>query len=136
LASGEGPQGPYLVMPYLAGGTLRERLRAGPLSIHEATRVVRSLADAMGRAHGRGIVHRDLKPENVLFTIGGSPLIADLGLAKHLSTAKEAGLTLSVSGEFRGTAGYMAPEQMRNAKAAGPPADVWALGAVLYECLA
>src|SRR5205814_777632 len=87
-----------------------------------------------GRAHRLGLVHRDLKPENVLFGVDGEPLVADLGLAKHFDAARSA--ALSETGQFRGTAGYMAPEQMRDSKGVGPPADVFALGAVLHECLA
>src|SRR5205823_14403989 len=88
-----------------------------------------------GGAHARGVVHRDLKPENVLFAADGRPLVADLGLAKHFHRV-ESSISLSLSGAARGTAGYMAPEQMEDAKAVGPPADVFALGAILYECLA
>ncbi len=129
----------YLVMPVVEGGTLRQMLERGALGIPEALALGRTLAEAMGRAHERGVVHRDLKPENVLFAAGGQPLIADLGLAKHFDR-KAPGASQSVSlsshGELRGTVGYMAPEQIRDAASAGPAADVFALGAILYECLA
>ncbi|MEZ0229390.1 MAG: serine/threonine-protein kinase, partial [Planctomycetota bacterium] len=125
LGSGDSPQGPFLVMPFIAGGTLRKRLEAGPLDVEDTIEIARTLAGALKRAHVAGIVHRDLKPENVLFTSGGRPLIADLGLAKHFegvdgggSTARS--LTLSKGGELRGTAGYMPVEQMRDAKTVGP----------------
>lgn len=134
LAAGEAPGGPWIAMPFLPGGTLRDRLRRGPLPVAEAVDLARRLAEALGRAHARGIVHRDLKPENVLFTADGVPLVADLGLAKR--EGAPSGMSLSVTGEFRGTAGYMAPEQMKDAKTAGPAADVFSLGAILYECLA
>jgi serine/threonine-protein kinase len=139
LASGTTPEGPYLVMPLVAGGTLRERLAAGPLGIDETIELGRTLAAALGAAHARGIVHRDMKPENVLFTAGRRPLIADLGLAKHFdrgAPGASQSASLSASGVLRGTAGYMAPEQMRDAKRVGPEADVFALGAILHECLA
>ena len=121
LASGDSTAGRYFVMPYLAGGTLRDRLDRGPLGVSESVALGIALARALGRAHARGIVHRDLKPENVLFTGPespgttpvpgeslalqrelGRPLIADLGLAKQL--AGEAGvsghsLSLSKTGE-------------------------------------
>jgi WD40 repeat protein len=137
--SGTSPEGPYLVMPLLTGGTLRARLARGPLSIDETVALTSALARALGRAHERGIVHRDLKPENVLFSAAGTPLIADLGLAKHFSQdspGASQSVQLSVAGTFRGTAGYMPPEQMRDARDSGPPVDVFALGAILHECLA
>ncbi|HZU97088.1 MAG TPA: serine/threonine-protein kinase, partial [Planctomycetota bacterium] len=90
-------------------------------------------------AHAKGIVHRDLKPENVLFDAEERPLVADLGLAKHFDEPGEAsrrGLSLSQQGAFRGTAGYAPPEQASDAKSAGPASDVFALGAILHECLA
>ena len=138
LDVGEGPQGPFLVMPLLRGGTLRERLARGPLEVEEALELVRGLARALANAHGNGIVHRDVKPDNVLFDGEGRALLSDLGLAKHfrqdVSGASQS-VALSRSGVMRGTAGYMAPEQLRDASGVGPQADVFALGAVLYECL-
>jgi tetratricopeptide (TPR) repeat protein len=142
---GDSPDGPYLVMPLVEGGTLRDRIEKGPLGIDETIALGQKLARALGKAHERGIVHRDLKPENVLFTFRGGesdrdahPLIADLGLAKHFDpTAVGASRTadLSREGSFRGTLGYAPAELMRDAMSAGPPADVFALGAVLQECL-
>ena len=156
LDSGDSEEGPFVVMPLLGGGTLRPRLERGLFSIEGTIALGVTLARALGQAHARGVVHRDLKPENILYEStrsaahgwsesaaaqGGSdrPLIADLGLAKHFD--KEApgasrSVELSKTGELRGTAGYMAPEQLDDAKNAGPPADVFALGAILYECLA
>jgi serine/threonine-protein kinase len=83
IDAGETPEGPFLVMPLVPGGTLRQRLEGGALSIGFTGALGASLARALGIAHARGIVHRDLKPENVLFTADRRPLIADLGLAKH-----------------------------------------------------
>ncbi|MEZ0229960.1 MAG: serine/threonine-protein kinase, partial [Planctomycetota bacterium] len=138
LDSGMEGDRPFVVMPFVAGGTLRARLEAGALPVAESVALVRTLAAALGRAHERGIVHRDLKPENILFTASGQPLVADLGLAKHFTKedAAPGAVSFSRTGELRGTAGYMAPEQMADAKNVGPAADVFALGAVLYECLA
>jgi tetratricopeptide (TPR) repeat protein len=139
LDAGATKHGPYLVMPFVAGGTLRARLAAGPLAVAEAVALVRKLALALGAAHARGIVHRDMKPENVLFTADGRPLIADLGLAKHFDRDKlgaSRSVSLSRPGELRGTAGYMPIEQMQSAKEALPTVDVFALGAILHECLA
>ncbi|HZV03268.1 MAG TPA: serine/threonine-protein kinase [Planctomycetota bacterium] len=132
------PQGCVIVMPFIAGGTLREKLRRGPLEIAETVALGKELGRALGEAHARGIVHRDLKPENVLFTGDGRPLIADLGLAKHfMKDAPGAALSLSLTlgGELKGTIGYAAPEQLSDAKEARPPADVFGLGAILHECL-
>jgi tetratricopeptide (TPR) repeat protein len=138
LDFGEAREGPYLVMPFVTGGTLRQRLARGPLPAGEAADLVATLARTVGRAHELGIVHRDLKPENVLFTAAGAPLVADLGLAKHWSPdARGASQSVSLSraGELRGTAGYMAPEQASAATEILPAADVFALGAILHECL-
>ncbi len=137
LDAGETPAGPYLVMPLLEGGTLRGQL-GSPWPTERAVAVGRFLAAALGRAHVQGIVHRDLKPENVLLDARGAFFVADLGLAKHWdreSPAAANSVSLSRGGEMRGTAGYMAPEQMRDAKGVGPAADVFAIGAILYEGL-
>jgi hypothetical protein len=139
LDTGEAPEGLYLVMPLLPGGSLRARIEAGPLSIVDAVALTRTIAAAVGRAHAQGIVHRDLKPENVLFTADEKPLVSDLGLAKHFRhdvSGASLSVALSKTGEMRGTAGYMAPEQIADAAKVGPPADVFALGAILYELLA
>ncbi|MBI3724794.1 tetratricopeptide repeat protein, partial [bacterium] len=139
LDAGESENGPYLIMPFIGGGTLRERLKRGPLPVAETVALGKALASACGRAHELGIVHRDLKPENVLFQEDGRPLIADLGLAKHFREdvpGASQSVSLTHLGEIRGTAGYMAPEQMASAKSVGARADVFALGAILYECLA
>jgi serine/threonine-protein kinase len=136
LDAGEVPEGLYLVMPLLTGGSLRSRIEAGQMPIADGVGLARALAAAVGRAHAQGIVHRDLKPENVLFTADGRPLVADLGLAKHFRhdvSGASLSVALSKTGEMRGTAGYMAPEQIGDAAKAGPPADVFALGAILYE---
>jgi tetratricopeptide (TPR) repeat protein len=138
LDAGTSAEGAWLLMPFVPGGTLRKRLEAGPLGVAETVAVGAELARALGAAHARGIVHRDVKPENVLFTASGRPLLADLGLAKHFDSLAAGGsksVILTERGAFKGTAGYLAPEQIVDAAKAGPPADVFALGAVLHECL-
>jgi tetratricopeptide (TPR) repeat protein len=138
LDSGSHDAGAFLVMPFVPGGTLRARLARGALDVDDVVELGRALAAALGNAHSKGIVHRDVKPENVLFTADGKPLLADLGLAKHFdpdASGASQSVSLSRDGALIGTAGYMAPEQMGNAKTVGPAADVFSLGAVLYECL-
>src|SRR5271156_2050882 len=101
LEAGTTNDGPYLVMALLPGGTLRDRLERGPLSIEETL--------TLGRAHARGIVHRDVKPENVLFTADGRALLADLGLAKHFDPSARGAsqsVSLSADGVHKGTVGY------------------------------
>jgi tetratricopeptide (TPR) repeat protein len=129
----------YIVMPFLAGGTLRGRLHQGPLPPEEALPLVARLARAIGKAHERGIIHRDLKPENVLFDEKGTPLVADLGLAKHFRRevlGASQSRSLSATGSIVGTPGYMAPEQIEDSSKVGPASDVFALGVILHECVA
>jgi serine/threonine protein kinase len=135
LDAGVCDEGPFLVMPYLRRGTLRERL-GHAWTVGETLTLGRALARALVRAHAHGIVHRDLKPENILFTDDGRPLIADLGLAKHFKQdGGRSTVALTQIGHMVGTAGYMAPEQVTDSKGAGPAADVFALGLILHECL-
>jgi serine/threonine-protein kinase len=123
----------YYTMEYLEGGTLAQRLQAGPVPAAQAARLVATLACAVEHAHRRQVVHRDLKPSNVLFAADGTVKLADFGLAKMLD---ETGLALTQTQAALGTAGYMAPEQAAgHAREATPAMDVWALGAILYECL-
>jgi WD40 repeat protein/predicted Ser/Thr protein kinase len=144
---GERGGRPFFSLEHVEGGSLARRLAGTPLPAFQAARLVELLARAVHAAHQRGIVHRDLKPANVLlapsdrFTallLGGpgdglfEPKVADFGLAKQLDEAEghtEAGAIL-------GTPSYMAPEQADGlAREVGPGADVYALGAILYECL-
>jgi eukaryotic-like serine/threonine-protein kinase len=120
---------PYLAMEHVAGGSLADSKR--PIDPPVAARLVESLARAVQSAHGHGIVHRDLKPANVLLDDAQSPKITDFGLAKLLD--QQTGLTRT--GIVAGTPGYMSPEQASGSGAIGPAADIFALGAILYDLL-
>jgi serine/threonine protein kinase/WD40 repeat protein len=149
---GEQDGNPYLVIEYIEGGSLGDRLRGKPQPPRQAAELIASLARAMHYAHELGVVHRDLKPDNILLqplgddrkaepknsstpiltTASYTPKITDFGLAKLLET--ESGLSLS--GAVVGTPSYMAPEQAEGkSRMVGPSADIYALGAILYEML-
>ena len=126
---------PYLVLEFLEGKTLRERLNEGPLPVSKAVDSAQQIARGLAAAHERGIVHRDLKPENIFLTRDGHAKILDFGLAKPLVNAADATLGSGTSpGVVLGTAGYMAPEQVRG-EAVDQRADIFSFGAVLYEML-
>jgi serine/threonine-protein kinase len=123
---------PYFSLEFVDGGCLTEKIHRQPKPPREAAHLIETLARAMQYAHERGIIHRDLKPANVLLTSEGMPKIADFGLAKRL----EENSSQTKSGTLLGTPSYMAPEQARgDTQKVGPGADVYALGAMLYELL-
>jgi serine/threonine-protein kinase len=119
----------YIVMEYVAGGNLGDRL-AHPIPLGEITRVVREVASALGYAHSKGIVHRDVKPANVLMDLTGRAVLSDFGIAKILATSA----ALTRVGAGVGTPEYMSPEQCRGV-AVDSRCDVYALGVMLYEML-
>jgi Tol biopolymer transport system component len=129
----------YLVMEYLEGETLSERLAKGALPLERTLRVGVEIADALDKAHRQGIVHRDLKPSNVMLTKSGVKLL-DFGLAKAIAPASGLPLTslpteaspVTQAGTILGTFQYMAPEQLEG-KEADARTDIFAFGATLYE---
>src|SRR5512140_1054467 len=138
LAAGEASGLPYFMMPYVAGDSLRARLRRdGALPIAEVVAIVRDVARGLAFAHARGVVHRDIKPDNVLLA-GGSATVTDFGVAKALSSARhgEGTGSLTLVGNSLGTPAYMAPEQAAADPDTDHRADLYALGVVAYELLA
>ncbi len=123
---------PYLALEFVEGGSLEDRLGGAPLPAGEAAALAETLARAVAHAHERGIVHRDLKPANVLLAADGTAKIADFGLAKF--EADGAATAPTQTGGVLGTPSYMAPEQAQGTHV-GPAADIYALGAILYEML-
>jgi len=128
-AFGEADGVPYLVLDLVRGRSLAEAAAAGPLEPGEAVRIAGELASALGALHAGGVLHRDLKPANVLLTEDGAAKLSDLGLARLDDATR-----LTQSAAVVGTPTYMAPEQLRGAPV-DARADVYALGAILYELL-
>jgi Tol biopolymer transport system component len=132
---------PCLVLEFVDGETLEQRIKQGPIPLLEALELARQIADALDAAHERGIVHRDLKPANVKITQTGQVKVLDFGLAKALETgpvdvANSPTLIHSATGAgvILGTSGYMSPEQAKG-KPADARSDIWAFGVVLFEML-
>jgi serine/threonine protein kinase len=121
----------FFVLEFCAGGSLAGRLAGRPLPAREAADLVEQVARGIQAAHDKGIIHRDLKPGNVLLDENGRPKVTDFGLARRV----EGSSGLTQTGAVMGTPSYMAPEQATDSKTVGPGADVYALGAILYECL-
>lgn len=126
---------PYLIMEHIGGGSVAALIAAAqePVAAPRVIALGRACADALAAAHARGVVHRDVKPENLLLRTDAALAIAlvDFGLARALSGADATDLTST--GVVLGTPHYSAPEQLESRSAVGPPADVYALGVVLYE---
>jgi eukaryotic-like serine/threonine-protein kinase len=123
---------PFFALEFVEGGSLAQRTNDRPMPAGDSARLVQTLSRAMHFAHSRNIVHRDLKPANVLLTANDSPKVTDFGLARQL----DSGSGQTQTGAVMGTPSFMAPEQASGqARAAGPAADVYALGAILYAYL-
>ena len=132
LDSGEADGQVFYVMPFVAGESLRDRMkREGRLPLVDSLRIAREVADALAYAHERGVIHRDIKPENVLLSAGHA-IVADFGIARAMPAAGEQSMTQT--GVTIGTPTYMSPEQLLGEPADGR-ADVYALGCVLFEMI-
>ncbi|MFJ7047484.1 serine/threonine-protein kinase [Streptomyces sp. NPDC101112] len=121
---------PWIVMEWVRGESLQERLRRGPLTPAESARIGLAVVGALHAAHGVGIVHRDVKPANVLLGPHGQVVLTDFGIA-HVQGEE----SLTMTGEFVGSLEFVAPERMSGHGAAGPPSDLWSLGVLLYAAV-
>ena len=128
---GEDDGQPYLVMRYMLGGSLSDRLENGPLSIEESAEILQRLGSALDRAHSQGIIHRDLKPGNVLFDQYGDAFLADFGIVQVSGSNSN----LTASGSLVGTPMYMSPEQVYGDKELDGRSDIYALGIILFQML-
>lgn len=129
---------PYMLMEHLVGDDLSALLdKRGMLPLREAAEYIMQACEALAEAHGYGIVHRDLKPANLFLTgrANGTPCIKvlDFGISKKLDPTTTKSAKLTVTGAIMGTPAFMSPEQMLNSKSIDTRADIWALGAILYE---
>ena len=120
----------FIAMSFCEGETLKRKIERGPLNLAEAVRIASQIAAGLAAAHAKGVVHRDVKPANVIVAPDGRVKVVDFGIAKLADQSR-----LTRDGTAVGTAGYMAPEQIRG-ETIDPRTDVWALGVVLYEMIA
>jgi serine/threonine-protein kinase len=138
---GESDGRDFIVMEYVDGQSLKDRLVQGPLPLEREVTIAIEVAEALEAAHAKGIVHRDIKPANIMLTQTGHAKVMDFGLAKQLlppggmGSAAETITALTSDGSTVGTLAYMSPEQLR-AQAADARSDIWALGVTLYEMAA
>ncbi len=128
---GEEEGQPFIVMRYMSGGDLSDRIAKGPVPVTEATQILTRLAPALDAAHAKGIIHRDLKPGNILFDQYGNAFLSDFGIAR-LSAA---GTTTLTGGAVLGTPSYMSPEQIQGDREIDGRSDIYALGVILFQML-
>lgn len=130
--AGVHDQQPFFTMPLVTGDPLDQVIRERGLPIRRAAELVARCARTLAYAHAQGVIHRDIKPANILIRADGSPVLADFGIAKHLTLSTR----LTETGDALGTPQYMPPEQIRGDMArCDTRSDIYSLGAVLYEAL-
>jgi serine/threonine protein kinase len=131
IETGEVDGLPYLAQAFIAGGSLEDRIaREGRLPLADSVRICTAVATGLDALHTEGLIHRDVKPANILLDESGTPYIADFGLAKDRDAS-----VLTQAGQALGSMDYMSPEQIRGEEVSAR-SDVYALGCVLFECLA
>jgi eukaryotic-like serine/threonine-protein kinase len=128
---GEDNGQPFLVMRYMSGGTLAERLEQGPLSVEDASVIIARVGAALDQAHARGIIHRDLKPGNILFDQYNNAFLSDFGIVKIAALPS----TITDKGGLVGTPAYMSPEQVQGDLEVDNRGDIYSFGVILYEML-
>ena len=128
---GEEEGQPYIVMRYMSGGSMSERIVQGAMSLEETVQLFNRLAPALDAAHAKGIIHRDLKPGNILFDQYGNSFLSDFGIAR---LAQSSGATLT-GGNILGTPAYMSPEQVQGDKEIDGRSDIYSMGVILYQML-
>ncbi|HSN32126.1 MAG TPA: serine/threonine-protein kinase, partial [Ideonella sp.] len=137
LDAGQTPDGElYLVMELLVGRSLRAEMQAAPPGLAQVRKIGMELLDVLAAAHARGVIHRDIKPENIFVVQpGGEVKLLDFGITKLLTSGHSV-LPRTQAGAMLGTAAYMAPEQLADARTVDARADLWAVGITLYELIA
>lgn len=129
---GEEDGQPYIVMRYMSGGSLAEKLKNGPIMLRESMEMYLRLAPALDTAHARGIIHRDLKPDNLLFDKYNNVFLSDFGLARLRETIGFANIS---DGSILGTPAYMSPEQIQGDREIDGRSDIYSMGVMLYHML-
>src|SRR5512138_1438360 len=126
---GDDDNQPFFVMRYMSGGSLSDMIKKGKFSLRDAALIIERLAGALDHAHSRGVIHRDIKPDNVLFDSSNNPYLSDFGVAKVTES-----LISATGQEVLGTPAYLSPEQALG-ESVDHRADIYGLGAILYEML-
>ena len=129
---GEEDGQPYIVMRYMSGGSLAERLKKGAVPLKDGVDMMVRLAPALDAAHARGVIHRDVKPDNVLFDQYGTVFLSDFGLARLKESIGFANIS---DGSIMGTPAYMSPEQIQGDRELDGRSDIYSMGVVLYHML-